>query len=97
MKVGDSSVYDMDKLYARLLLISLTRDIKLSEVFQLELILVPSALFDEYGDMRKGNKATIHHKLAVFVTGKFRSNQHASNMPIFKCLSGEQLIRILLL
>lgn len=68
VKVGDVSVFDTEKLYARLLVISQSRDIQLSEVFKHELSPVPSALFDEYGDMRKGSKATLVQKLAVFAT-----------------------------
>ena len=51
-----------------MLILSQSRDIQLSDVFKHELSPVPSALFDEYGDMRKGNKATLVHKLAVFTT-----------------------------
>ena len=65
-KIGGASIYDPEKLYARLLVISQNRDIQLSEVFKHELTPVPSALFDEYGDMRKGSKAVLTQKVAVF-------------------------------
>ena len=69
VKIGDTSVYDVEKLYARLLVIAQSRDIQLSDLFKYELSPVPSSLFDDYGDMRKGNKAVLIHNLAVFSTG----------------------------
>ena len=48
-EVGDDSVYNIEKLYARLLVISQSTDIHPPEVFKHELSPVPSALFDEYG------------------------------------------------
>lgn len=66
VKVGCSKVYDMEKLYARLLIVSQSRHIDLSELFKYELSPVPSSLFDEYGDMRKGSKAVLLNTLAVF-------------------------------
>ena len=65
MKVGDSSVYDMEKLYARLLIMSQKRDVELSDLFEYELAPVPTALFDDYGDMRKGSKSVLVSKLAI--------------------------------
>ena len=66
VKVGDTNVYDMEKLYARLLVISQNRDIELSELFKYELTPMPLSLFDEYGDLRKGSKHVLMQKLAVF-------------------------------
>ena len=40
--------------------------IDIAELFSYELSPVPSSLFDEYGDMRKGNKAVLVKKIAVF-------------------------------
>ena len=68
VKVGDVGIYNMEQLYGRLLVISQSRDIQLSDVFKYELAPVPSSIFDEYGDMRKGSKAVLVHKLAVFAT-----------------------------
>ena len=65
-KIGVANTYDSEKLYARLLVVSQNRDIHLSEIFKHELSPVPSALFDEYGDMRKGSKAVLTQKVAVF-------------------------------
>ena len=53
VQVGTTNIYDMEKLYAGLLVISQSRDIHLSQFFKHELSPVPSALVNEYGDMRK--------------------------------------------
>ncbi len=50
IKIGDANMYDMETLYARLLVISQVRDITLSEFVSYELSPVPSSLFDDYGD-----------------------------------------------
>jgi len=55
VKVGHDKVYDMEMLYARLLTVLQSRHVDLSELFKYELSPVPSSLFDEYGDMRKGS------------------------------------------
>ena len=68
IKVGSSTIYDLQTVYARLLIISQHRSVCLKDIFQYELCAVPSALFDEYGDMRTGNKAILADKLpASFV------------------------------
>jgi len=47
VKVGCDKVYDMEKLYASLLIVLQSRYIDLSELFKYELSPVPSSLFDE--------------------------------------------------
>ena len=68
MKVGDGAVFDMEKLYGRMLVVSQQRHIDLCLVFSFELAPHPLSLFDEYGDMRKGSKATLVSKLAVLAS-----------------------------
>ena len=51
-----------------MLVISQKRDVHLQELFQFELSSVPSSLFDEFGDMRKGTKSILFHKLATFAS-----------------------------
>ena len=46
LKIKDFFEYDMEPLYARLLILSKRRDISLSELFPNELLPVPLALFD---------------------------------------------------
>ena len=66
MKLGDTAVYDPERLYARMLIVSQKRDLNLKDVFSHELCPVPSALFDDYGDMRKSSKAALVSKVAKF-------------------------------
>ena len=58
MKVGDGTVFDRKKLYGRMLVVSQQRHIDIRRVFSFELAPHPLSLFDEYGDTRKGTKAT---------------------------------------
>ena len=62
MKLGDTAVYDPERLYARMK----KRDLNLEDVFSHELCPVPSALFDDYTDMRKSSKAALVSKVAKF-------------------------------
>lgn len=64
-KVGNQRVYEMKNLYASMLVLSQKMELDLKDVFSFELALVPFALFDEYGDMRKGQKSTLATKLAI--------------------------------
>lgn len=69
MKVGDQTIYNMEKLYGRLLVISMKRNRPLEYVFGYELAPLPSSLFDEYGLMRKASKSTLIAKSKLFVVG----------------------------
>ncbi len=53
VKIGDQTIYSMEKLYSHLLIISNKRSLPLQYVFGFELAPLPSSLFDEYGWMRK--------------------------------------------
>ncbi len=66
VKIGGETVYDMDKLYGRLLVISQKRGITLESMLCFELSPVPSALFDDYGFLRKSAKSQFLHKLAIW-------------------------------
>ena len=68
IKVGGKNVYDKEMFYARMLVTSQKRDVYLQELFQFELSPVPSSLFGEFGDMRKGTKSFLLHKLATFAS-----------------------------
>ena len=65
-KIGDKILYDMEKLYGRMLVVSRKRKLDLEKVFGYELAPLPSSLFDELGEMRKGKKAILVSKLAIF-------------------------------
>ncbi len=56
----------MEKLYARLLVLSQRRDVSLENLLYFELAPLPPSLFDEYGSMRKSSMSQLLHKLAVW-------------------------------
>ena len=66
--VGDGTVFDMEKLYGRMLVVSQQRHIDMCLVFSFELAPHPLSLFDEYGEIRKVTKATLVTKLAVLTS-----------------------------
>jgi hypothetical protein len=53
VKVGGKTVYDLEKLYGRLLILTQKRKMSLKDVFSYELAPLPAALYDEYGALRK--------------------------------------------
>ena len=59
IKVGDMTVFDLDAIFLCLLLVGQQRQLQLDTVFQHELCAVSSYLCDEYGCLRKGNKAVL--------------------------------------
>ena len=66
VNIGGKTVYDLDKLYGRLLVLSQKRDITMESMLCFELAPLPPAIFDDYGDLRKSTKSTLLHKLAVW-------------------------------
>ena len=66
VRLGDTgAVYDMEKLFGRLLILSQIREMNLDNVFTYELALMPSSLSDEYRLLRKGTKAVQTKKQSV--------------------------------
>ena len=65
IQVGDKTVFDLDAIFLRLLLVGQQRQLQLDTVFQHELCTVPSSVCDEYGCLRKGNKAVLVKRLGV--------------------------------
>ena len=65
MKVHRNTVFDMEKLYARLLVISTKRHLPLEVVISYELCPMPTFLFDDYGLMKSTKKSTLVTKLDV--------------------------------
>ena len=63
IQVGDKTIYNMEKLYARFLILSQKRNITLENLFSYELAPLPPSLFDENGLMRKSNKSKLTKKL----------------------------------
>ena len=66
VKIGEKMTYDMEQLYGRFLIVSQTRDVTLEDMLSFELAPVPSAIFDDYGSLRKSTKSTLLHALAVW-------------------------------
>ena len=65
IRVGDKTVFDLDAIFLRLLLVGQQRQLQLDTVFQHELCAAPSSLCDEYGCLHKGNKAVLVKRLGV--------------------------------
>ncbi|MEE8115221.1 MAG: hypothetical protein V3T23_12820, partial [Nitrososphaerales archaeon] len=65
VKIGDKTIFDLETIFLRLLTIGQQRQMELGPIFQFELCAVPPSLIDEYGCLRKGNKAPLAHKLCV--------------------------------
>ena len=63
--VKGKPVYDMEALFARLLIVGQQRDIDLPDIFQYELSPVPPSLIDEFGCLRKGDKSILAKRLGV--------------------------------
>ena len=58
----------MESLFSRLLIVGQSRKTSLVSVFEYELCAVPFSIIDEFGFIRKGNKANIVKKLATIST-----------------------------
>ena len=65
IKIGDQVVFDLESIFLRLLLVGQQREMELLPIFGYELCAVPPSLVDEYGCLRKGNKAILMHRLGV--------------------------------
>ena len=52
----------MEALFSRLLIVGQSRNTSLVSVFEYELCAVPFSIIDEFGFIRKGNKANIVKK-----------------------------------
>ena len=65
--VKGKAIYDIETLFSRLLVVGQQRSIDIADVFQFELSPVPPALINEYGCLRKGDKAVLVKSLSVSV------------------------------
>jgi hypothetical protein len=68
VKVGEKTIYDMEALFSRLLIVGQTRNVNLKSVFEYELCAVPPSIFDDFGLLRKGHKANLVKKVAILST-----------------------------
>ena len=67
VNVKRKAIYDIETLFSRLLVVGQQRSIDITDVFQFELSPVPPALIDEYGCLRKGDKAVLVKSISVSV------------------------------
>ena len=65
VKIGNKSIFDMEKFYGRMLVINQRRKLSLENRFSYELAPVPASLFDEYGRIRKGDKSPLASLVSV--------------------------------
>ena len=65
----------MEALFSRLLIVGQNRNTSLVSVFEYEFCAVPFSIIDEFGFIRKGNKANIVKKLATISTAPCPSNK----------------------
>ena len=65
IKIGDQVVFDLESIFLRLLLVGQQREMELLSIFGYEVCAFPPLLVDEYGCLRKGNKAVLMHRLGV--------------------------------
>ena len=68
VKIKGNTVYDMEAVFARLVIVGRNRNVDLADVFQHELCSVPPSLIDEYGCIRKGSKAVLVSRLGVTIS-----------------------------
>ena len=66
--IKGKAIYDIETLFSRLLVVGQQRTIDMADVFKYELSPVPPALTDEYGCLRKGNKAVLVKTFCVAAT-----------------------------
>ena len=67
VNVKRKTIYDIETLFSRLLVVGQQRNIDIADVFQFELSPVPPGLIDEYGCLRKGDKAVLVKFISVSV------------------------------
>ena len=54
--VNGKAIFDIETLFARLLVVGQQRGVEVTDIFQYELSHVPPSLIDEFGCLRKGVK-----------------------------------------
>ena len=63
--VNGKAIFDIDTLFARLLVVGQQRGVEVTDIFQYELSRVPPSLIDEFGCLRKGDKTVLVKCLGV--------------------------------
>ena len=62
---GGKTIFDLEAIFIRLLVVGQHRKLQLTTIFQYELCSVPPSLIDEYGCLRNGNKSILCNRLGV--------------------------------
>ena len=65
IKVGGKTVFDLEAILIRLLVVGSHRQLQLTTIFQYELCAVPSSLIDEYDCLRMANISVLCNRLGV--------------------------------
>ena len=65
ISVNGKAIFDIETLFARLLVIGQQRGVEVTDIFKYELSPVPPSLIDEYGCLRKGDKSVLVKSLGV--------------------------------
>jgi len=68
VKVGDRTIFDLERIFFGLLTVGQQRQVKLAPIFQYEMSPMPPSLIDEYGCMRKGSKAPLAQRTGTTTT-----------------------------
>ena len=63
--VNGKVIFDIETLFARLLVVGQQRGVEVTDIFQHELSHVPPSLIDEFGCLRKGDKTVLVKCLGV--------------------------------
>ena len=70
-------IYDTELLYSRIIGLQQSRELDIRDILAYEPSAVPSALFDEYGNMRSSSKAILKNKLHIEVSKRRTSTYDA--------------------
>ncbi len=84
IKIGDKVVFDLESIFLRLLMVGQQREMEILPLFGYELCAVPPSLVDEYGCLRKANKAVLVQRLGV--------KHHQPRRPDVVIVDGQQLL-----
>ena len=57
--MNGKAIFDIDTIFARLLVVSQQRGVEVTDIFQYERSPVPPSVIDEFGCLRKGDKTVL--------------------------------------
>ena len=65
VKVGEKTVFDAESIFLRILMVGQQRHLQLAPIFSYQLCAVPPYLVDEFGCLRRSNKAALMNRLGI--------------------------------